>query len=486
MIKRSLIYMFVVIAAAGLVLSQVYNSKLLDGQTVTFLFPPSIQHAATTIHVVQRSTASHTIPAVNVTNSNNISLIQTNIVLLQKQLFNAQRVIAQSNQSVFTIQAQINNLTKIMEQAKKVEQERQDAQLQRIALPVTNYDKLKHCSTDQTYGNTNYLTYLTHFACGHVTVFPNGTTLRQFTMFVNDFHGSGAPLNITTNKTDPVVFHAWEFNGTVPGPTLRVTAGDHVRITLINSKESAFAHGMHMHSIHPGSMDGVMGLSGMIFPGLNFTYDFIAQPVGVYPYHCHMSPVEEHISRGLYGMLIIDPVTPRPHAVEMVMTLNAYTFSFQGLNGSGHLAPLIPATMQQMRQNLSSIEEQDDDGNGPDNQFYTVNGMVFGYEGKHMIHLFTNTPYRIYLLNVVEFDTLNSFHIHGTMGNYTDMGTLTTPKVYTDLITMAQMDRGIFEFSYKYPGEFMFHSHINHFSDLGWVGFFVVTKPGQQPFQNGG
>ena len=59
-------------------------------------------------------------------------------------------------------------------------------------------------------------------------------------------------------------------------------------------------------------MDGVMGLAGMIWPGSEFTYEFVAQPYGVYPYHCHMAPVEEHINRGLYGMMIIDPQTPRP------------------------------------------------------------------------------------------------------------------------------------------------------------------------------
>jgi len=346
-----------------------------------------------------------------------------------------------------------------------------------VKLNTLQYDKLKHCSVDQTYGNTNYLTYLTHFSCGHVTVYPNGTILRQFTLYVDDYHGAGKPIPISLNKTDPVMFPSWTFNGTVPGPTIRVTEGDHVKITLVNLNESAFIHSMHMHSIHPGVMDGVMGLGGMVFPGTNFTYDFIAQPVGNYPYHCHMAPVEEHISRGLYGMLIIDPPTPRPHAVEMVMTLNSYTFSYSGINGSGHLAPTVPATMQQMRDNLTAVQEASDENNGPDNQFYSVNGMPFGYEGKHMINLKTGTPYRIYLLNIVEFDPLNSFHIHGTMGYFQESGSPNSARVYTDIVALQQGDRGIFEFNYKYPGEFMFHSHINHFSDLGWVGFFLVSRP---------
>ncbi len=347
-----------------------------------------------------------------------------------------------------------------------------------VKLNTAQYDKLKHCSADQSYGNTNYLTYLTHFSCGHVTVFQNGTVLRKFTLYAEDFNGSGKAIPISLNKTDPVMFHAWMFNGTVPGPTIRVTEGDHVQITLVNSKNSSFAHSVHMHSIHAGPMDGIMGQGGLVFPGTNFTYDVIAQPVGIYPYHCHMAPVQEHISRGLYGEFIIDPKVPRPHAVEMVMLMNAYTFSYSGLNGTGHFTGSIPGTAQQLRDNITAVEESSDENNGPDNQFYSVNGMPFGYFGKHMIHLTTGTHYRIYLLNMVEFDPVNSFHIHGTMGNFTESGTPSSAPMYTDIMTLGQADRGIFEFSYKFPGEFMFHSHINHFADLGWVGFFLVSRPG--------
>jgi FtsP/CotA-like multicopper oxidase with cupredoxin domain len=459
-IQRKYLFLPVAILAAILILTQTYNSW-----SQPFFFPKPSVIIAPTPHklVVQQNT---TIPQIKTQIGNLTDQLRHNLVLQQTVSSN-----------IFQIQNDIKGLKSQLTVLEQQERARLSEQISKVALPVVNYDKLKHCSPDQTYGNTNYLTYLQHFACGHVTVFNNGTVLRQFTLFVEDFHGSGSPLAISTNKTDPVIFHAWEFNGTVPGPTLRVTQGDHVQITVINRNTSAYIHSMHMHSIHSGNMDGVMGAGGMIFPGSNFTYDFIAQPTGVYPYHCHMAPVEEHISRGLYGMLIIDPPTPRPHMIEMVMMLNSYTFSYEGLNGSGHLNPTVPATAQQIRQNLSQVEENSDENNGPDNQFYSVNGMPFGYTGSHELHLHTGVNYRIYLMNMAEFDPVNSFHIHGTMGNYTSMGTEGSPKTLTDLILLQQGDRGIFEFNYKYPGEFLFHSHINHFTDLGWMGYFNVTKP---------
>jgi manganese oxidase len=356
---------------------------------------------------------------------------------------------------------------------------------------VIQYDHQKNCATDQ-HTETTYKSYLTHFACGHVTVLANGTTLRQFTLITDDYHGTGKPIVISSNTYGlgkpltssnqtykPVIFHAWTFNGTVPGPTMRFTQGDHVQIKVINAKDSQFPHSLHMHSMHPGPMDGMSGAAGMIEPGTSLTYDFVAQPTGVYPYHCHMFPVEEHISRGLYGMMIIDPPTPRPQATEMVMMLNSYTYSFQGVNGSGHLTPTLPATQQQIEKNLTDVTQKSDENNGPDNQFYSVNGMPFGYVGKDSVHLTTGTPYRIYLANMVEFDPVNSFHMHGNMFNYWASGTLNSSKIYTDIVTLGQGDRGIVQFHYNFPGQFMFHAHVNHFSDLGWIGFFSVdNKPG--------
>lgn len=105
---------------------------------------------------------------------------------------------------------------------------------------------------------------------------------------------------------------------------MRMTEGDLVRIKVINSADNAKAHSLHMHSIHSADMDGVEGSGGTIAPGSSFTYEFVASPYGVYPYHCHVNPIADHINRGLYGMMIIDPKEPRPQMTEFAMMMNAY------------------------------------------------------------------------------------------------------------------------------------------------------------------
>lgn len=339
---------------------------------------------------------------------------------------------------------------------------------------IAEYDKEKNCAMDQ-HTPTTYMTYLTHFSCGHVTVFNNGTTLRRFTLVIDDYHGIGKNIPITK---EGLQFPAWTFNGSVPGPTLRMTEGDHVIVDVINSKDSNLTHSWHVHSIHSGAVDGVMGTSGMIFPGQDFKYTFVARPYGIYPYHCHMEPVETHINRGLYGMMIIDPPLKerRTPATEFVMLMNGY--SYDDLNntigGGGWVAGQGPPTPQQMANPIERAHVMSE--SEPGNQVYSVNGMAFGYTDRDEIHLKVGQPVRIYLVNMLEFDPLNNFHLHGDMFYYIPIGTNEKPTMYTDIVQMMQGDRGILQFTYHNPGEFMFHAHKNEFTRLGWMGFFNVTK----------
>ncbi|MBI3253122.1 MAG: multicopper oxidase domain-containing protein [Nitrosopumilales archaeon] len=230
-----------------------------------------------------------------------------------------------------------------------------------------------------------------------------------------------------------VFYNVWAFNGTVPGPTIRATEGDVVRVNFIN--KGSKSHTMHFHGIHPAEMDGVFEIVGS---GGRFTYEFEAGPVGVHPYHCHMMPLEEHIAHGLYGVYIVDPKEGRPPADEMVMVLNGFDTDFD-----------------------------------TENNFYAANTIPFYYQ-HHPIQIKTNQLIRVYVVNMVEFDPINNLHLHGNLYNYYPTGTDTVPSTFTDMITLSQTERGIMEFEYKYPGKYLFHAHKVEFSEKGWVGIFLV------------
>jgi FtsP/CotA-like multicopper oxidase with cupredoxin domain len=99
-------------------------------------------------------------------------------------------------------------------------------------------------------------------------------------------------------------------NGQVPGPLIRVTEGDAVRVTITNELPEDTA--IHWHGLHvPNAMDGVPPLTqAPIKPGESFTYEFTASHAGTFMYHSHQNAVEQ-IDRGLYGPIIIsNPAHP--------------------------------------------------------------------------------------------------------------------------------------------------------------------------------
>jgi manganese oxidase len=229
-----------------------------------------------------------------------------------------------------------------------------------------------------------------------------------------------------------VFFSAWTYNGTSPGPVIRATEGDLLRVRLANV--SSHPHTIHFHGIHPSNMDGVFEI---VEPGGSYTYEFQARPYGMQLYHCHSTPLKKHIAKGLYGAFIIDPPKPRKPAQELVMVLNGF----------------------------------DTDGDG-ENNFYAVNGPAF-YYAKYPIRVRRSQTVRIYLANLTEFDPINSFHLHGDFFRYYPTGS-SDHFEYTDTVMLCQGQRGIIEIDFANTGRFMFHAHQSEFTELGWMGFFDV------------
>ena len=241
-----------------------------------------------------------------------------------------------------------------------------------------------------------------------------------------------AALDHSIEVAQGIHFDAWSYNGSVPGPIIRATEDDLLRVNFTNG--GSHPHTIHFHGIHPGKMDGVFET---VLPGGSFTYEFRARPYGMQLYHCHATPLKKHIHKGLYGAFIIDPKKPRPPARELVMVLNGY----------------------------------DTDGDG-ENNFYTVNGRAF-YYAKYPIRVKQGELVRVYLANLTEFDLINSLHLHGEFFRYYPTGS-TDHFEYTDTVVLGQGERGVMEIEFHNTGHFMFHAHQSEFAELGWMGFFDV------------
>ena len=268
--------------------------------------------------------------------------------------------------------------------------------------------------------------FLYDFDYGMVSQLPNGQTLREWEIVAVDKDLEIAP---------GVYFPAWTYNGQVPGPTLRCSEGDRLRIHFSNA--GSHPHTIHFHGFHPATMDGVFEV---VKPGEALVYEFDGGPAGLHLYHCHSVPLKRHIHKGLYGAFIVDPPEKRSEAHEIVLVMNGFDTNFDG-----------------------------------DNEVYAVNTVAFHYH-RHPIEVKLQELVRIYLVNLLEFDLVNSLHIHGNFFEVYRTGTRPTPDEFTDTIMMCQGERHVLELKFQHTGKFMFHAHQSEFAELGWMGFFDVKE----------
>ncbi len=129
-----------------------------------------------------------------------------------------------------------------------------------------------------------------------------------------------------------VVVNYWTFDGTVPGPMLRVRKGDTVHLTLTNDPTS-----LHMHSIDLHAVTGPGGGATVtdVKPGESKTMTFKALNPGIYIYHCAHSNVANHMAHGMYGLILVEPEGGLPPVDRELYVVQGefYTASPRGTQG---------------------------------------------------------------------------------------------------------------------------------------------------------
>ncbi len=213
---------------------------------------------------------------------------------------------------------------------------------------------------------------------------------------------------------------AWTFNGTVPGPTIRLTEGENVTIKYIN--KSPIPHTIHFHGNHDDINDGVIP---QVLPGQTYLYNITGEPAGALMYHCHAPPTSMHIRMGMYGALIVDPlekqITP---AKEFVMVMGEYSLKNQ-------------------------MEFEAD--------YYMINGYADQYVHNPLV-INQDDLMRIYLINLGTTIPA-SFHLHSTTFLTYPSGLWANNPIHSQTVSVAPGDASIVEAKWKYPGNYFFHTH---------------------------
>jgi FtsP/CotA-like multicopper oxidase with cupredoxin domain len=154
-------------------------------------------------------------------------------------------------------------------------------------------------------------------------------------------------------ETEPgQVFPAFAYNGIVPGPEIRVTQGDKVRVNVTNQMSEST--GIHFHGVNvPNAYDGVPFITQPpIEPDATFTYEFTVENPGSHMYHSHHNAAEQ-VVRGLLGAFIIEPAdkSREPQVDgEYVMILNDSGLGYT-INGKSfpYTQPLLAKKGQRLR-----------------------------------------------------------------------------------------------------------------------------------------
>ncbi|RMH06836.1 MAG: nitrite reductase, copper-containing [Nitrospirae bacterium] len=248
----------------------------------------------------------------------------------------------------------------------------------------------------------------------------------------------------------------WSFNGTVPGPMIRVRQYDTVEFHLKNHPSSLFPHNIDLHAVNgPGGGAAV----NLVAPGQESVFSFQVLSPGLYIYHC-ASPVPNipaHIANGMYGLILVEPVTGLPAVDREYYVLQSEFFTT-------------------LAEDVKTLELSMEKGLAEHPDYVVFNGRSGALTGEGALTAKTGDRVRIYFGNIGP-NSASSFHIIGEIFDTVYVegsinGTL-NHNVQTTLVPSAGST--IVEFTVDVPGDYILVDHSIFRIAKGALGILKVT-----------
>lgn len=230
---------------------------------------------------------------------------------------------------------------------------------------------------------------------------------------------------------------ALTYNGTVPGPLMRVTEGDRVRVLVKNELDDPTT--VHFHGVElPNAMDGVPDVTqDPILPGETFVYEFEAKPAGTFWYHSHFEG-DVQVGAGLYAPFIVDPKESADPLPDVDVTLMIGEWLVRG----GQTFAAMPM-------------------GGMEPNYFTINGKAF--PATETIDVKKGQLVRLRLVGTGQF--IHPMHLHGLPFKVVATDGHPVPEaaqLTKDTLSVAPGERYDIEFVATEPGQWMLHCHILH------------------------
>ena len=249
----------------------------------------------------------------------------------------------------------------------------------------------------------------------------------------------------------------WTYNDRVPGPFIRVRVGDTVEVNMTNAADSVMMHNVDFHEV-TGPGGGAAATNAN--PGETKSFTFKALQPGLYVYHCATPMVAQHISNGMYGLILVEPEGGLPEVDHefYVMQGEIYTEEEQGTPG------LLTESVDKL------LNEQP--------TYYVMNGAFKALTGDNALKAEVGDTARIYF-GVGGPNKISSFHVIGEIFDhvYRD-ASLTSPPI-TDVQTVLVPPGGatVVDLKFEVPGSYIMVDHALSRVDRGAAGIIEVTGP---------
>jgi len=261
-------------------------------------------------------------------------------------------------------------------------------------------------------------------------------------------------IELEGRLADGTTYTYWTFNGKVPGPFIRVRVGDIVKVIIRNDPDSSMIHSVDFHAA-TGPGGGAAYLQ--VDPGSEKMLEFRALAPGIYVYHCATPMVAEHISSGMYGLILVEPEGGLP-AVDhefYVMQGEIYTEAPFGQHGKQEFS------VQKL------LDEQA--------EYVVFNGSVGALTQFHPLHAKVGETVRLYF-GVGGPNYTSSFHVIGEiLDRVHAWGDLVSPPARSvQTVTVPAGGAVMTEFKLDVPGRYLLVDHALSRLERGLVGFLLV------------
>ncbi len=261
-------------------------------------------------------------------------------------------------------------------------------------------------------------------------------------------------VELVGKLANETTYNYWTFNGKVPGPFLRVRVGDTVELNFKNRADSRMIHSIDLHAV-TGPGGGAVATQAP--PGEVKSFGFKALNPGLYVYHCATPMVANHISSGMYGLILVEPLDGLSKVDHEFYVMQGELYTDRPYGQRGH--------------DEFSVEKL----LGERPEYFVFNGAVGALTSEHPMKAKVGETVRLFF-GVGGPNATSSFHVIGEIFdrvyNQAAIGSPVSTNVQTT--TVAPGGATMVEFKLEVPGRYILVDHALSRLERGLAGFLIV------------